>query len=110
MEDEVIIRLDICCCLEDVGMSVLAATTAEEALHFLRSQTVQLLFTDIDLPGKINGIALASQVSRQWPDVGILVTSGAVVDTRELPDTATFFPKPYLPDQIIQCMYSKLSL
>ena len=63
---------------------------------------IRVLFTDIDMPGSMNGIDLAARVRDQWPPTVILVTSGIVGLTKDtLPDGARFFPKPYSANHII---------
>jgi len=84
--------------LDEAGFQVLEATNADEALALLeaRSDEVQVLFTDVDMPGSMNGMALAEQVYQRWPHVLLLISSGcARPDPHEIPDHGHFVPKPY---------------
>jgi CheY-like chemotaxis protein len=98
VEDEIIIRMAAADVLTDEGFSVLEAGSADEALAILRSRasTVSLLFSDIHMPGQMNGLALAHQVHGLWPWVGILLASGQVrPGQREMPCGSRFIAKPY---------------
>jgi CheY-like chemotaxis protein len=102
VEDEVLIRLMIAEELRDRGIQVLEASSAEEALIVLESALpVHLLFTDVHLPGGMNGVALANLAHARYPHLKLIITSsrepagGAVADS--------FIPKPYdLPAVIKQ--------
>jgi len=62
----------------DAGYKVLEARNAGEALRFFETNTdIRLLFTDLSMPGSINGSDLARQVAERWPRVGIIMTSGS---------------------------------
>jgi CheY-like chemotaxis protein len=84
--------------LEEAGFQVLEATNADEALKVLeaRSDEVQVLFTDVNMPGSMDGIALAERVYERWPRVLLLISSGyARPRPEEIPDHGHFMPKPY---------------
>ena len=84
--------------LGDAGFQVLEAANADVALAVLevRSDEVQVLFTDIDMPGSMDGMALAEQVHQRWPHVLLLISSGyARPHPDEIPDNGHFVPKPY---------------
>src|SRR3954467_13661078 len=84
--------------LKEAGFQVLAAANADEALGVLEahSDEVQVLFTDVDMPGSMNGMALAEQGYRRWPHVLLLISSGhARPSPDEIPDHGHFLPKPY---------------
>jgi CheY-like chemotaxis protein len=96
VEDEVLIRLMIAEVLRDRGMQVLEASSAEEALTVLESALpVHLLFTDIHLPGAMNGVALANLAHERYPHLKLIITSSQppVGDSGAVADT--FIPKPY---------------
>lgn len=68
VEDEVIIRMDISSALEAAGFRVLEAGNADEAITILhQSPDIQVLFTDIDMPGSMDGLKLAAAVRDRWP-------------------------------------------
>jgi DNA-binding NtrC family response regulator len=84
--------------LEEVGFETIEAAGAEEALESLRENAprVTLLFTDVKLRSEQDGVDLAKVVSREWPWIRILVTSGdAKAGLRDLPKSARFMPKPW---------------
>ncbi len=83
--------------LEEAGYTVREAGTADEALAMLEGGAdVDVLFTDIKMPGSMDGLGLASTVAMRWPGIRIIITSGHMI----LPDSAdpthaAFLPKPY---------------
>jgi CheY-like chemotaxis protein len=82
----------------DAGFVALAATDAGQALAMLGdlAEFVDVLFTDIELPGGMNGMFLASYVRQRWPRLGIAVTSGkAKPSAASLPKGARYFSKPF---------------
>jgi DNA-binding NtrC family response regulator len=90
--------------LEDAGFTVIEATTADEAWAVLedRSGGIEVLFTDIEMPGSMNGFALASRVSERWPHIRLVMTSGRCRPAkRDVPDHGEFVPKPYMADQLL---------
>jgi CheY-like chemotaxis protein len=80
VEDEWLVRATAADELEEAGFQVLEAANADIALTVLeaRSSEVQVLFTDIDMPGTMDGVALAEQVHRWWPHIVLLLSSGYV--------------------------------
>jgi CheY-like chemotaxis protein len=97
VEDEMIVRLIGSDMLTDAGYEVVEAATADEALRILdRHGEVEVLFTDIRMPGSMDGLQLARVVHERWPATKILITSG---DTFPPPsaiaDNGRFIPKPY---------------
>jgi two-component system, response regulator PdtaR len=106
VEDEAFIRMDVVDVLRAAGFEVLEATNAEEAIQMLECNSdVRLVFTDIDMPGSMNGLKLAAAVRNRWPPVRIIATSGHVkIRAGDLPAGALFFSKPYQPLQIIDAI------
>jgi CheY-like chemotaxis protein len=97
VEDEPLIRLDITEQLQEEGYEVLEAANASEAIALLeRIDRIRLIFTDIDMPGGMDGLKLAAAVRHRWPPVQIVITSGhRMVDIADMPDGSVFFRKPY---------------
>jgi CheY-like chemotaxis protein len=97
VEDEPLVRMLAVDILEDEGFEVVEASTAAAALALLEKRgDVTALFTDIDMPGGMNGLELAKVVHDRWPEVALVVTSGvfrAAAD--KLPDDGVFIQKPY---------------
>lgn len=105
VEDEPLVRMTAADELEEAGFHVLEAANADVALKVLeaRADEVQVLFTDVDMPGSMDGLALAEQVNRRWPHIRLLISSGyACPQLGEIPDQGHFVPKPYRPSVIVQ--------
>ncbi|MEO6396062.1 MAG: response regulator [Devosia sp.] len=102
VEDDVLIRLGIVDELRDFGFTVFAAGDADAAIVLLETHSsINLLFTDIEMPGSMDGLGLAAAVCKRWPEVRIIVTSGQfTIFDRDLPEGRRFFPKPYLGTEI----------
>jgi CheY-like chemotaxis protein len=104
VEDEASVRMSAVGMLEDAGFRMIEAANNDEALELLSADSdVQLLFTDINMPGTIDGLALARQVHDRWPHVGIMVASGMKLPhPEELPEGSRFERKPYNPDTVVR--------
>jgi DNA-binding NtrC family response regulator len=75
-----------------------------------RSPEIALIFTDINMPGDIDGLDLAEEVARRWPRIGIIVTSGGVrLASADVPDSGKFLPKPYATDRLVDLVKEQLS-
>ena len=98
VEDEPLILMETVDHLIDEGFEVLEARHAEEALAILAyaADEVHVVFTDVRMPGEMDGIALSHHVKAHWPWIGLLVTSAhATPLTSDLPVGCRFLPKPY---------------
>ena len=101
VDDEPLIAMNAVDMLESLGFEAVETFDAAHALDALRQRDVDLLFTDIDMPGTMNGIALADFAKRQWPNIRIVIASGRMVpDAGQIPSTARFLTKPYNERQI----------
>ena len=102
VEDEALVRLSAREGIEAAGFKVYEAYNADEAIRLLEAHPdIELIFTDVDMPGSMDGLKLAHYVRGRWPPVKIIVTSGHVKVTEEsLPAGALFLPKPYEPAEI----------
>jgi CheY-like chemotaxis protein len=102
VEDEALVRFCTSALLEDAGCSVIEAGDAEEALRaFETHPRVTTVFTDINMPGPINGLALAHKVFQMRPQVQLILTSGRGWPLEgEMPAGGQFLPKPYDGDQL----------
>jgi CheY-like chemotaxis protein len=103
VEDEFLITMWVEETLLEAGHQVISAVTADQAMEVLNSrQDVRLLFTDVNMPGSMDGIQLASTVRERWPNIKIIVASGRqIVQGASLPPASVFLPKPYLPKDIL---------
>ncbi|MGO4740199.1 response regulator [Bosea sp. 2KB_26] len=108
VEDEPIIRMYAALLVEEAGYLAVEAATADEALAILEQRDdVRILFTDVEMPGSLNGLQLVEVVREKWPPIGLMVTSGHVrVDPQKLPERARFFRKPYSESEIIRTLKS----
>jgi two-component system, response regulator PdtaR len=104
VEDEALVRLSMCEEIERAGFKVYEADNADEAIRLLEANPdIQLIFTDVDMPGSMDGVKLAHYVRRRWPPVKIIVTSGHPhVTAEQLPNGSLFLSKPYYPEQVRQ--------
>ncbi|MGV8853992.1 MAG: response regulator [Devosia sp.] len=99
VEDEVLVRWAVADVLADSGFAVLEAASADEAMLILKQEpAIDIVFTDIDMPGLLNGIDLARHVIENRQEVAVMVTSGQ----KSRPDAlgVDFLPKPYDMDQL----------
>ena len=109
VEDELLIRIMVVDAFEEAGFTVFEAATADDAIKVLqREPTIHVVFTDINLPGTMDGLALAHYVRHRWPPTILMVTSGRV-DTVSLPSEAEFVPKPYLDAGLVRAVQSAVS-
>ena len=104
VEDEALLRLNAVDILEDAGFEIVEADTALAALKILETRPdVQVLFTDIQMPGPIDGIELARRVREQWPHVLLLITSGNIRPLKtDIPDHGHFLAKPYYEAEVVR--------
>jgi DNA-binding NtrC family response regulator len=103
VDDEELLRLYAGGVLENHGFKVVEAENAAAALKFLEANSnVRLLFTDIQMPGKLNGMDLAREVHARWPDVLLVITSGQTCPSpADIPDDGRFIGKPYRAADLI---------
>jgi two-component system, response regulator PdtaR len=102
VEDEALVRFCAADALEEKGFEVVEAANAENALKVLASRPdVKLLFTDIQLPGPLDGMDLARAVREKWPHIGVVITSGHIQPQRsDMPDGSSFIAKPCDPSEL----------
>lgn len=102
VEDEVLVRMNIVEALKQRGFVVVEAENATRAIDLLIQQPdVQVMFTDIDMPGGVDGVKLAAMVRDRWPPISIVYTSGhRKMADLQLPLESQFFAKPYNTDRV----------
>jgi CheY-like chemotaxis protein len=103
VEDEPLIRIGAVNLIEDAGFEVIEAASADEAIRILECRSdIRVMFTDIHMPGSMDGLKLAHAVRYRWPPIKIIVTSGReMVAEQDLPAGGCFFAKPYSPMEIL---------
>lgn len=111
VEDEPLVRIEAVDALADSGIMAWEASDASEALHLLSiHRSIGLVFTDVKLPGAMDGLDLAREVSTRHPDIGLILTSGVVGSADlQLPEAAAFLAKPYPTSRLVRAVETKLS-
>ena len=96
VEDEMVLRMRAVDIVEDAGFIPVQAVSADEAMRILESRDdISLLFTDIQMPGSMDGLKLAHAVHSRWPRIKIILVSGQIAVTEaDKPTDSRFFPKP----------------
>lgn len=102
VEDDPIVRFDLTEILRNAGFSTFEAGTAPEAIAILEKHSeIRAVFTDIEMPGTMDGLALAHYVRYRWPPTIIVISSGQIRPAPEhLPVEANFLSKPYHRDEL----------
>lgn len=103
VEDEMVLRMRAVDIVADAGFVPIEAMSADEALQILESRDdISLLFTDVQMPGRMDGLKLAHAAHRRWPHIKIILVSGQVAVTdADKPDDSRFFPKPLETQQMV---------
>jgi two-component system, response regulator PdtaR len=111
VEDEALVRWATRDGIEDAGFQVHDARDADEAIKLLEANPdIGLIFTDVDMPGSMDGVKLAHYVRERWPPVKIIVTSGFKNITGDLlPSGSLFLSKPYQREQLRQQIESLIN-
>jgi DNA-binding NtrC family response regulator len=106
VEDEPLLLMDAMDMVEDAGFVPCGASNADEALELLRTEEgIGVVFTDVDMPGSIDGVKLAHIVRKNWPPISIVVASAhARVTSADLPEKSVFFSKPYRPSLVVDTL------
>ena len=106
VEDEPVIRALAMEIVAEAGFEGVEAQNADEALSILESRTdIGVVFTDINMPGSLDGLRLANRIRDRWPPIEIILTSGKhLPNARDLPTGAVFIPKPYQVFKIAQAL------
>jgi CheY-like chemotaxis protein len=106
VEDEMLLRMRAVDMVEDAGFTSVEAVDADEAVAILESRSdIALLFTDIQMPGSMNGLKLAHAVHERWPPIKIILVSGQLKLTNiEIPADSRFFGKPLEAREMIASM------
>ncbi len=97
VEDELLLRMDAVDMIAGAGFDVVEAVDADQAIEILEGrQDIAVVFTDIQIPGSMDGLKLARAVRGRWPPIKIVATSGHIgVSEMDLPEGGRFLSKPY---------------
>jgi CheY-like chemotaxis protein len=97
VEDQPLIRAMAVEMVEQAGFLAIEASSADEAIAILESRDdIRLVFTDVQMPGSMDGLRLAHAIRERWPPVQLVLASGAeILEERQIPQGARFFRKPY---------------
>lgn len=102
VEDEIIIRLAAADMLREQGFAVLEAVDAAEALSLLQAnESIDLVITDVRMPGEMNGVALTREVKKHWPNLPVAIISGHLPPD-EAHEADHFLRKPVTSEQLAQ--------
>jgi DNA-binding NtrC family response regulator len=112
VDDEALVRMNTAEMLREAGFEVEEAANSDEALELLDNdgQRTDVLITDIEMPGRVNGLGLAWRVSTERPRAVLLLISGVVEPSPgKLPPRARFLSKPVAPQRLLQTLEMALS-
>jgi CheY-like chemotaxis protein len=106
VEDELLLRMNALDVIEAAGFEVVEAANADEAIEILEARRdIGVVFTDIQMPGSMDGLKLVRAVRGRWPPIKIVATSGHIgVAQTDLPEGGRFLPKPYSPGQVMDVL------
>jgi CheY-like chemotaxis protein len=101
VEDEFLLRMDAADMIAAAGFEVVEAADADQAIEILESRRdITVVFTDVQMPGSMDGLKLARAIRGRWPPIKIVATSGSHLGKTDLPEGGRFLPKPYSPLQV----------
>lgn len=103
VEDESLIRMDAVDMVRSAGFEVVEAKDADKAIEILEGRLdITIVFTDVNMPGSMDGLKLAAAIRGRWPPIKIVATSGkAKLSADDLPSGSRFLAKPYSAREIV---------
>ena len=106
VEDEPLLLMQAVGFVEDAGFEALGTSDADKAMAILGERgDIGLVFTDIDMPGSMNGLVLAASIRDRWPPIEIIVTSDKLYpDHDTMPERSCFLTKPYDPRKLARAL------
>ena len=110
VEDEALVSMYTCSELRAAGYEVLTAYDADEAIRILENRNdIDLVFTDINMPGSMDGLKLAAAVRLRWPPIRLVITTGKAGPTSaQMPEGSTFISKPYEIPDVLKAIHEHL--
>ena len=111
VEDDFLVRQSAVFLLKEAGFDTLEAGSADEAVPLLEARSdIKVVFTDINMPGSMDGLELAQAIRHRWPTVELVLTSGyARVRDDDMPERGLFLGKPYEPTELVGMVRSLIS-
>jgi CheY-like chemotaxis protein len=111
VEDDFLSRLHAVKLVEDAGYQAIEAANADEAIQILEARKdIRIVFSDIDMPGSMDGLRLARTIRDRWPPIELILTSGQFdLGKKQIPDRGRFFLKPYRDNEIIASLHALAS-
>ena len=112
VEDSPLILMNALDMVETAGFEGVGAGNADEAIAILEVRTdIRLVFTDVEMPGTLDGVKLAHYIRNRWPPIHLIVVSGRVIEGESLlPTGSRFFSKPYDNDTLVKEMARMLAI
>jgi two-component system, response regulator PdtaR len=107
VEDEILIRSALAEYLRTAKLHVIEASNADEAWAYLQTGTVDLMFSDIQMPGSMDGVELARRVAMAYPAIRVILTSGEALSGTS---GGAFLLKPYRPARAVSLVLSMLGI
>jgi two-component system, response regulator PdtaR len=105
VDDEPLIRAYIRDVVEDAGYKAKEAGTADEALQLIEDDGVDIVLSDIEMPGSLDGVALAWTVRNRWPEKSVILASGRRLPRRDqIPTDTRFLAKPFSADSLVDTL------
>ncbi len=106
VEDDLLLRFEMVDNLQDAGFEVVEAGSADEAIQVLAARhDIRIVFTDVQMPGSMDGIQLAAAVRDRWPPIDIIITSGrSDIRKQDIPARGLFLSKPVSPVELVKVM------
>ncbi|HEX3709124.1 MAG TPA: response regulator [Pseudolabrys sp.] len=103
VEDEYLLRMHAAETIREAGFDVVEAYNADEAISILQQRKdIRVVFTDIEMPGSLDGLKLAHAIRDRWPPIEIILTSGQHrLNADQIPARGHFIPKPYSGDAVV---------
>jgi CheY-like chemotaxis protein len=97
VDDDSLVRMVAADIIQDAGFETIEAADADSAIAILEARKdIRIVFTDIDMPGSMDGLKLARAIRDRWPPIELILTSGLIqIPQRDLPERGVFLPKPY---------------
>jgi CheY-like chemotaxis protein len=97
VEDEPLLRWNAVVAMEEAGFDVVEAENAHEAISILEKRLdIRVVFTDVQMPGSMDGLRLAHLIRTRWPPIRIIATSGRFkLSDDDLPEGGRYLSKPY---------------